>query len=176
MCVKELRGYRLRPSVGKITNLFDYVQRKTEVSLDDFKLSGKSVGRLAGRQYGFSFTVHRDYLRWGSGSEYEPAYDPTAASEQLQADVQDIVASLVRHAPFFLTLSVVRTVVFSVLTIAGRGAMIRATAEVVANANAEPQRIDRFQKELGRFWVLFCAGVFMSFGFITLYRVPMLLF
>lgn len=32
--------------MGKITNLFDYVQRKTEVSLEDFKLSGKSVGRL----------------------------------------------------------------------------------------------------------------------------------
>lgn len=43
---ESIRGYRLRPaSVGKITNLFDYVQKKTEVSLDDFKLSGKSVGR-----------------------------------------------------------------------------------------------------------------------------------
>ena len=101
MCVKEFRGYRLRPSVGKITILFDYVQRKTEVLLDDFKLSGKAVGRLAGRQYGFSLTIHRDYLWWGSGSEYKPAYDPTAASEQLQADLQDIVASLVRDATFF---------------------------------------------------------------------------
>ena len=39
-------SYRLRPaSAGKITNLFDYVVQKTGVSLDDFTLSGKSVGR-----------------------------------------------------------------------------------------------------------------------------------
>lgn len=42
---KLIRGYILRPAlVGKITNLFDYVQQKTGVFLDEFKLSGKSVG------------------------------------------------------------------------------------------------------------------------------------
>jgi hypothetical protein len=41
-----IRGYRLRPaSVGDITNLFEYVKVKTGVSLTDYKLSGKSVGR-----------------------------------------------------------------------------------------------------------------------------------
>jgi hypothetical protein len=43
---KPIRSYRLRPaSVENITNLFDYVQHTTGVSLDEFKLSEKSIGR-----------------------------------------------------------------------------------------------------------------------------------
>lgn len=107
---------------------------------------------------------------------YQPAYDPTAASDKLQADMYEIVASLFRHVPFFLTIIVVQTTVFSVLTIAGRGAMIRATAELFVNVDAEPQWMDCFHKGLGRFWALFCAGILLSFGFLTLYGVPVLMF
>ena len=150
---------------SSLTDIMDSVNKLTE---DQASIAD---GTYANQDTSSSGSSYNSYSGGGS-----TAYDPTAASDQLQADMGDIATSVMNHLPFFMMIIVFQTVVFSVLTIAGRGAMIRATAELYASVNAEPQWLQCFQLGLSRFWALFCAGVLMCFGFVILYGVPMLFF
>ena len=108
--------------------------------------------------------------------EMNPYVDPDANNELIASDLQAIANAVLNHLGFFVSILVFQTIVFSVLTIAGRGAMIRATAELYANPAAEPHWLQCFRLGLSRFCSLFCAGFLMSFGFVALYGIPMLLF
>jgi hypothetical protein len=96
----------------------------------------------------------------------------TTEDEDNTQSESDVAALLTEHLPVFLSMIAIQTCVFVLLSIAGRGGMIRAVAEIYLGVT--PEWLACLKVGANYFWALLCSGFVIMLVVLAMALVPAL--